>query len=84
MATYSSILTWETPWTEERGGRQSMGLKESDTTQRLNNVMTHANTNKKCYINVTQRSVMKMSLIKVTTMLTIYTNEDQKNLEKCD
>ena len=29
MATYSSILTWETPWTEEPGGLQSMGLKES-------------------------------------------------------
>ena len=25
MATYSSILTWEMPWTEEPGGLQSMG-----------------------------------------------------------
>ena len=25
MATYSSILAWEMPWTEEPGGRQSMG-----------------------------------------------------------
>ena len=25
MATYSSILTWEIPWTEEPGGLQSMG-----------------------------------------------------------
>ena len=25
MATYSSILAWETPWTEEPGRLQSMG-----------------------------------------------------------
>ena len=27
MAPYSSILAWETPWTEEPGGLQSMGLQ---------------------------------------------------------
>ena len=27
MATHSSILTWEVPWTEEPGGLQSMGLQ---------------------------------------------------------
>ena len=25
MAAHSSILAWETPWTEEIGGLQSMG-----------------------------------------------------------
>ena len=25
MATHSSILAWETPWTEEAGGLQSIG-----------------------------------------------------------
>ena len=33
MATCSSILTWEIPWTEEPGGVQSMGCKESDRTE---------------------------------------------------
>ena len=32
MATHSSILAWEIPWTEEPGGLQSMGSQESDTT----------------------------------------------------
>ena len=36
MATCSSILAWEIPWTEEPGGLQSMGLKELDTTYGLN------------------------------------------------
>ena len=27
MATHSSILAWEMPWTEEPGGLQSMGLQ---------------------------------------------------------
>ena len=34
-ATHSSILAWRIPWTEEPGGLQSMGHKESDTTERL-------------------------------------------------
>ena len=41
MATHSSILAWRIPWTEEPGGLQSMGRKESDTTERL--------THTKCY-----------------------------------
>ena len=35
MATHSSILAWEIPWTEEAGGVQFMGLQKSRT--RLNN-----------------------------------------------
>ena len=29
MTTHSSILAWETPWTEEAGGLQSMGSQKS-------------------------------------------------------
>ena len=32
MAAHSSILAWRIPWTEEPGGLQSRGRKESDTT----------------------------------------------------
>ena len=35
MATHSSILAWRIPWTEELGGLQSTGCKESDTTEQL-------------------------------------------------
>ena len=31
MATHSSILAWEIPWTEEPGGLQSRGLQKSQT-----------------------------------------------------
>ena len=31
MATHSSVLAWETPWTEEPGGLQSMGSQKSQT-----------------------------------------------------
>ena len=31
MATHSSILAWEIPWTEEPGGLQSMGSQKSQT-----------------------------------------------------
>ena len=32
MATHSSILAWEIPWTEEPGGLQSIGSQGSDMT----------------------------------------------------
>ena len=35
MATHFSILAWRIPWTEELGGLQSMGRRESDMTERL-------------------------------------------------
>ena len=31
MATHSSILAWEIPWTEEAGGLKSMGTQKSLT-----------------------------------------------------
>ena len=31
MVPHSSILAWEIPWTEQSGGVQSMGLKNSGT-----------------------------------------------------
>ena len=37
MATHSSILAWRIPWTEEPGRLQSMGSKEPDMMEQLNN-----------------------------------------------
>ena len=37
VTTHRSVLAWETPRREEPDGLQSMGRKESDTTERLNN-----------------------------------------------
>ena len=34
MATHSSILAWEIPWTEEPGGLQSMQCQLSQTKLR--------------------------------------------------
>ena len=35
MAPHSSTFAWKIPWMEEPGGLQSMGLLESDKTERL-------------------------------------------------
>ena len=32
MATHSSILAWEIPWTEKPGGLQSMGSEKTHRT----------------------------------------------------
>ena len=33
MESHSTILIYKSPWTEEPGGLQSMGHRESDTTE---------------------------------------------------
>ena len=33
MTTHSSTLAWKVPWTKEPGRLQSLGSKESDTTE---------------------------------------------------
>ena len=38
MATCSNILVWETPWTEEPGELQSIGVAKSRT--RLNDILS--------------------------------------------
>ena len=43
MATYFSILAWEILWTEEPGGLQFMGHKESVTTE-YTHTHTHTHT----------------------------------------
>ena len=43
MATHSSILAWRTPCTEEPGRLQSLGLKESDTTEATEYTQTWEN-----------------------------------------
>ena len=35
MATHSSVLPWESPWTEELAGYSPWGLKELDMTEQL-------------------------------------------------
>ena len=47
MATHSSLLGWEIPWTEEPGGLQSMGLQRAGhslaTKQQQNSTYTKIN-----------------------------------------
>ena len=44
MATHSSILAWEIPWTEEPGGLQrAHGVTESNTTESLSLHFTSEN-----------------------------------------
>ena len=33
MATHPSILAWRTPWTQEPGGLESIGSKDSDPAE---------------------------------------------------
>ena len=46
MATHSSFLAWEIPWTEEPGLLQSMGLQSQ--TERLS---TNTHTDKMLYLS---------------------------------
>ena len=44
MATHSSVLAWEIPWTEEPGGLQSGIAKESDNLVNKQQQYTHTHT----------------------------------------
>ena len=37
-AAHSSVLAWEIPWTEELGGLQSTGSKESDMAEHTHRI----------------------------------------------
>ena len=41
IATHSSILAWEIPWTEEPGRLQTVGPQELDTTKQLSHHYRH-------------------------------------------
>ena len=49
MATYSSVLGWKIPWTEEPGQLQSIPHKELDMIQELNNYNYIHITHSLCY-----------------------------------
>ena len=51
IATHSSILAWEIPWTEEPGGLQSTGLHESDVTVHTSSIQGRTDTNFALLIN---------------------------------
>ena len=44
MTTYSSILAWRIPWTEEPGGHSPRGCKELDMTKQLTRAHAHTHT----------------------------------------
>ena len=41
MSTHSRILAWRTPFTEDPGGLQSMGLQKLNMTEQLTPTHTH-------------------------------------------
>ena len=51
MATHSSILAWEIPWSEEPGRLQSMGLQESDETVHTSSIQGRTEINFALLIN---------------------------------
>ena len=58
MATHSSILAWEIPWTEEPGGLQSLGLQKNQTLwhelatkQKQQQVLWNKVDNRGCYFD---------------------------------
>ena len=61
MATYSSILAWEIPWTEEPGRLQSIGLQRV----RQDLATEHAPTTKKLFLILSYSTTLILSLSSV-------------------
>ena len=47
MTTYSSVLVWRIPWTEEPGGLQSIGLHRVGQTEATEDTGTYTEINSK-------------------------------------
>ena len=56
MATHSSILAWEIPWTEEPDGLQSRGLQKVE-----HNLVTKQHTNATGFVNTEPLMPVKRS-----------------------
>jgi len=50
MATYSSILTWKIPWTEESGGLQFVRSQELDMSERQTTTMIRTDVTVSAFI----------------------------------
>ena len=61
MATYSSILAWEIPWTEEPGRLQSIGLQRV----RQDLATEHTPTTKKLFLILSYSTTLILSLSSV-------------------
>ena len=59
MATYSSILAWRIPWTEELGGLQSMELQRVGHNSATKHTHTHTHTH--THIHPVQNNYRKSS-----------------------
>ena len=68
MANHPSILPWEILRTEEPGGLQSLGLKESDRNERLN-TRTHTKSSGPS----SERSQMELGLNPASTHHMLHT-----------
>ena len=51
MAMYSTILAWKTPWTEEPGGLQSIGLQRIEHNLVTEHIAQHINSEKYCALS---------------------------------
>ena len=51
MAMYSTILAWKTPWTEEPGGLQSIGLQRIRHNLVTEHTAQHINSEKYCALS---------------------------------
>ena len=64
MATYSSILAWSIPWTEEAGGLQCKGsVTKSQTQLKQLSTHTHARTHARTVLLFILSYVLSKELI---------------------
>ena len=60
MAKHSSILAWEIPWTEEPGGLQTWGCKESDLTEQQQLLVVEEGRSREKHCSSTQTIFSKL------------------------
>ena len=79
MATYSSILAWEIPWTEEPGGLQSTGSQRVGHDLATKTTMMFSVLEQKTSLKVQKTSLLSSS-VKLQQIFKIYTSFSGQNL----
>ena len=80
MAMYSTILAWKTPWTEEPGGLQSIGLQRIRHNLVTEHTAQHINSEKYCALSFNYFFLFCFSVMDKLTWKNLINVCSQKNI----
>ena len=79
MSTHSRILAWRTPFAEDPGGLQSMGLPKLDMTEQLSHTHTHTQISDREMVHLREMNSQQA----YQKMLNVISHQGSQNTKPC-